>query len=40
MPRPIGDGLFWSAMMTYVREGPESLDMILSELDAAWPGAG
>jgi DNA-binding SARP family transcriptional activator/class 3 adenylate cyclase/ABC-type glycerol-3-phosphate transport system substrate-binding protein len=37
MPRPIGDDLFWAAMMQYVREGPDSLDEVLSELDAAWP---
>jgi serine/threonine protein kinase/DNA-binding SARP family transcriptional activator/ABC-type glycerol-3-phosphate transport system substrate-binding protein len=37
MPHPIGDQLFWEAMMRYVREGPKSLDTILAELDAAWP---
>ena len=26
MPPPIGDRVFWDAMMTYVDEGPESLD--------------
>jgi alpha-glucoside transport system substrate-binding protein len=40
MPSPIGDDLFWDAMMTYAREGPESLDRILAELDAAWPDDG
>ena len=40
MPPPIGDRLFWDAMMTYVDEGPESLDRILAELDAAWPDTG
>jgi DNA-binding SARP family transcriptional activator/ABC-type glycerol-3-phosphate transport system substrate-binding protein len=45
MPPPIGApdeiedvGLFWDAMMRYATEGPESLDAILAELDAAWPG--
>ena len=37
MPPEIGADLFWDAMMRYAREGPESLDSILSELDAAWP---
>jgi alpha-glucoside transport system substrate-binding protein len=44
MPPPIGAplrpedvGLFWGAMMRYATEGPESLDAILAELDAAWP---
>jgi alpha-glucoside transport system substrate-binding protein len=37
MPPEIGAELFWDAMMRYAREGPESLDAILAELDAAWP---
>jgi DNA-binding SARP family transcriptional activator/ABC-type glycerol-3-phosphate transport system substrate-binding protein len=37
MPQPIGEDLFWDAMMRYATEGPESLDAILAELDAAWP---
>jgi serine/threonine protein kinase/ABC-type glycerol-3-phosphate transport system substrate-binding protein len=37
MPPPVGNDLFWDAMMRYAREGPSSLDSILTELDAAWP---
>ena len=37
MPPPVGDRVFWDAMITYVEGGPESLDGILAELDAAWP---
>ena len=37
MPPPVGNDLFWDAMMRYSREGPGSLDEILNELDAAWP---
>ena len=37
MPPPVGNDLFWDAMMRYAREGPDSLDAILAELDAAWP---
>ena len=40
MPPPIGQGLFWDAMMRYATEGPERLDAILAELDAAWPDDG
>jgi alpha-glucoside transport system substrate-binding protein len=40
MPPPIGNDLFWAAMMRYAAEGPESLDAILTELDAAWPDDG
>jgi len=37
MPAEIGADRFWDAMVTYVAEGPDSLDRILTELDAAWP---
>jgi hypothetical protein len=37
MPPPVGDRVFFDAMMTYLAEGPGSLDRILAELDAAWP---
>jgi ABC-type glycerol-3-phosphate transport system substrate-binding protein len=37
MPPEIGADRFWDAMLTYLEEGPESLDRILAELDAAWP---
>jgi DNA-binding SARP family transcriptional activator/ABC-type glycerol-3-phosphate transport system substrate-binding protein len=40
MPPEIGSDRFLSAMITYVQEGPESLDRILAELDAAWPDDG
>ncbi|MFL5799187.1 MAG: extracellular solute-binding protein [Actinomycetota bacterium] len=37
MPPEVGTGRFWKAMITYLTEGPASLDGILSDLDAAWP---
>jgi len=37
MPRNIGADLFWKAMLTYMEEGPESVDRLLARLDAAWP---
>jgi hypothetical protein len=37
MPPTIGNDEFWSAMIRYVSDGPDSLDAILGELDAAWP---
>jgi alpha-glucoside transport system substrate-binding protein len=40
MPAGFGDRVFWDAMMTYVEEGPDSLDEVLAELDAAWPDTG
>jgi alpha-glucoside transport system substrate-binding protein len=38
MPAEVGADRFWAAMTTYLAEGPDSLDRILDELDAAWPG--
>jgi alpha-glucoside transport system substrate-binding protein len=40
MPQEIGAELFWDAMMRFATKGPESLDAILAELDAAWPEDG
>jgi ABC-type glycerol-3-phosphate transport system substrate-binding protein len=37
MPPEVGAGAFWQGMVDYVREGPDSLDRILAEIDAAWP---
>jgi alpha-glucoside transport system substrate-binding protein len=40
MPTPVGDHVFFNAMLQYLREGPDSLDEILPEVDAAWPDTG
>jgi hypothetical protein len=40
MPAEIGTDRFLDAMVTYLRDGPDSLDRILAELDAAWPVDG
>ena len=40
MPPAIGQGLFWESMMRYLEDGPDSLDGILADLDAAWPDDG
>jgi alpha-glucoside transport system substrate-binding protein len=37
MPREVGQDAFWKAMLTFLKEGPDSLDRILAELDASWP---
>ncbi len=39
MPPEVGGELFWKAMMTYMEQGPDSLDGLLTQLDAAWPDA-
>jgi hypothetical protein len=40
MPPAIGQGVFWESMMRYLEDGPDSLDGILADLDAAWPHDG
>jgi alpha-glucoside transport system substrate-binding protein len=40
MPQDVGGDLFWGSMMTYLDQGPSSLDRILARLDAAWPDQG
>jgi DNA-binding SARP family transcriptional activator/class 3 adenylate cyclase/ABC-type glycerol-3-phosphate transport system substrate-binding protein len=37
MPPEVGEGAFWDGMMTYLEEGPDSLDQVLADMDAAWP---
>jgi alpha-glucoside transport system substrate-binding protein len=37
MPVEVGTNRFWDAMTRYMVEGPESLDAILADLEAAWP---
>jgi alpha-glucoside transport system substrate-binding protein len=37
MPPDVGSYPFWEAMVRYLEGGPDSLDAILSEVDAAWP---
>jgi len=40
MPPEVGTGPFWQGMIRYLEEGPDSLDAILAELEAAWPADG
>ena len=37
MPPEVGSGSFWSGMMQYMQEGPDSLNQVLEEIDASWP---
>jgi hypothetical protein len=36
----VGMDAFFDAMVRYVSEGPDSLDSILADLEAAWPDDG
>jgi alpha-glucoside transport system substrate-binding protein len=37
MPAAVGQGTFWSGMIDYVKGGPDSLDGVLSNIEASWP---
>ncbi len=37
MPSAVGSGTFWTAMNDYMKEGPDSLEGILQEVEDSWP---
>ncbi len=37
MPSRVGAGSFWTGMLQYVQEGPDSLQEVLDEIEASWP---
>jgi alpha-glucoside transport system substrate-binding protein len=37
MPPAVGSGSFWSEMMTYMQDGPDSLPSVLDEIESTWP---
>jgi alpha-glucoside transport system substrate-binding protein len=37
MPGEVGAGSFWTGMVTYMQEGPDSLQSVLDEIEASWP---
>jgi alpha-glucoside transport system substrate-binding protein len=37
MPPAVGSGSFWSEMMTYMQQGPDSLTQVLDEIESSWP---
>jgi alpha-glucoside transport system substrate-binding protein len=37
MPPAVGSGSFWSEMMTYMQQGPDSLTQVLDEIESTWP---
>ncbi len=39
MPSAVGAGSFWTGMVKYVQEGPDSLQSVLSEIEASWPAS-
>ena len=37
MPAEVGSGSFWTGMIQYVKEGPDSLETVLADIEASWP---
>ncbi|MGH2658264.1 MAG: ABC transporter substrate-binding protein [Actinomycetota bacterium] len=37
MPAAVGTGSFWTGMVDYMRNGPDSIEGILEEIEAGWP---
>ncbi len=37
MPPEVGSGSFWTGMVEYMQRGPDSLQQILSDIEASWP---
>jgi alpha-glucoside transport system substrate-binding protein len=37
MPGAVGAGSFWTGMVDYMRQGPQSIEGILQEIEASWP---
>jgi alpha-glucoside transport system substrate-binding protein len=37
MPPAVGSGSFWSEMMTYMQQGPDSATTVLDEIESTWP---
>jgi alpha-glucoside transport system substrate-binding protein len=39
MPTAVGAGSFWTGMMDYMSEGPDSLQSVLDDIEASWPAS-
>ncbi|HSJ49982.1 MAG TPA: ABC transporter substrate-binding protein [Actinomycetota bacterium] len=37
MPGEVGAGSFWTGMVRYMQEGPDSLQAVLDDIEASWP---
>ena len=37
MPAQVGSGSFWTGMVTYMQQGPDSLSGVLDDIEASWP---
>jgi alpha-glucoside transport system substrate-binding protein len=39
MPGEVGAGSFWTGMVQYMQDGPDSLQGVLDDIEAGWPAA-
>jgi alpha-glucoside transport system substrate-binding protein len=39
MPSAVGAGSFWTGMVKYMQEGPDSLQGVLDDIEASWPAS-
>jgi alpha-glucoside transport system substrate-binding protein len=37
MPPAVGSGAFWTGMVEYMQQGPDSLQSVLDSIESAWP---
>jgi alpha-glucoside transport system substrate-binding protein len=37
MPAAVGSGSFWTGMLEYMKNGPDSLPGVLDDIEASWP---
>jgi alpha-glucoside transport system substrate-binding protein len=37
MPPEVGSGTFWTGMIEYMQQGPDSLQGVLDDIEASWP---
>ena len=37
MPAEVGQGSFWTGMVDYMKEGPDSVQGVLDEIEDSWP---
>jgi alpha-glucoside transport system substrate-binding protein len=39
MPPAVGSGSFWTGMVKYMQDGPDSLDGIMEDIEKSWPSS-
>jgi alpha-glucoside transport system substrate-binding protein len=37
MPAQVGQGSFWTGMVQYMKDGPDSVDQVLKDIEDSWP---